>query len=133
MTTPAGRIAKLRELREAASPGPWEKIGINDEQHAEALEANDAFTAWVYDSNPASDVGGEEVATFDAHDLRQNDANAALAAQAPALAASVEALGAALEGILREFTPEHIDKVSGTTAGSDACEALATIPDLEEE
>lgn len=85
-------LQKLAALDKAASPGPWEKIGINDEEHAKALEANDAFTAWVYDSDPASDVGGEEVATFDANDLRQNDANAKLAALSHLLLPAVTAM-----------------------------------------
>ncbi len=79
-------LDKLRAIDAAASPGDWEHIGINDEEHAKALEANDAFTTWVY----ASD--GDEVATFDARELRQNDANSQLAALSKLLLPFAEAL-----------------------------------------
>ena len=63
----------LRSLQEQASPGEWEAIGPVDEAHAKALEANDALTCWVYDTQ-------DEVATFDANELQQNFANAKLVA-----------------------------------------------------
>lgn len=137
MTTPADRLKKLGELREAASPGPWRVV--------RSYEKGDV--RWNVLSN------GDANLSLRASELYEDDAR--LAAQAPALAASVEALGAALEGLMNEFydMPAEIDE-DGNVVRSLYCEvcsppharphmdgcpmaiseqALATIPDLEEE
>ena len=66
-------IDNLEELLAVASPGPWEAIGPMNNEHAKRLEEGSAFTCWVYSS-------ADEVATFDAHELEQNFANACLVA-----------------------------------------------------
>ena len=104
-------IEKLRELQEQASTGPWEWIGANDEEHAKVLEANDAFTAWVYDAK-------DEVATLDAGDIRENTVNAKLIAislnhllpLAEALEKCAKLLGGIAEGRRELHAVRHAEK-----------------------
>ncbi len=119
MTTPADRLKKLGELREAASPGPWEA----DPQSMAGPKAD--WGVFHVDS------GGQICYVGDPYPRGDNAPyeNMQLIAQAPALAASVEALGAALEAY--PGWSDDVEEADRLHWWRSAQDALASIPDLE--
>lgn len=90
----------------AHTPGPWT---TNPEVEHQAVLGPDGFIVAdcaIFSFRPGAPTS------------ERCTANGHLVAAAPDLLA-------ALQSILREFTPEHIDSVSGTNAGSKARAAIA--------
>lgn len=140
------RLTYLEELREAASPGPWEpKKGRVVSNHPDAVEAMQAFDkkfnqrSTVFAKTEVDSVehyGGALIGESMA------EANAALAAEAPALAASCIAMAKALEKRACDheqwFTSKGVKHVTHeVTCASDEtcrspcprCAALDTLPE----
>ena len=117
MTDTPDRLAKIKELREAASQGKLK-----------AFRTSSGVMVLAWYDDEIRDYRVLAKFNIDQRVRNADEANAALAAQAPALAASVEALGAALQAVW--------DDADGNLSWTNAdlvAEALATIPDLEEE
>lgn len=130
--TPVDRLKKLRELREAASPGEWKAYEANINMQEGDVVIGDGETLFYFAMN-----NGGENCSHDPLVEFPHHANARLAAQTPALAASVEALGAALlrhacdSDCFIDGDEDPILDRKRPICGRE--QALATIPDLVEE